>query len=1059
MMNMAVDKSTPQIERQNSIKCSKNTRIRSLNQCHVIKILAKNCITAVLLIVTLLCRSKKFIVSATQASPLPFRNEQPDGTKTPELYVRGGPSKNSIVHVSGDNDYTVIKEEKSGAYVYAVKNKETGELMTSGVIVGMLTTDELVNVTEPEVEPSEEVQEILCGRLCEDKSEDYDIKLSFKVGDMTIFGADRKLVMNGDNNDRYNRSLRTGELLTRGTLRNLVVLMKFADHGDRKLPSVKNFNVLFNKIQGDKTFAPSGSVRDVYRESSYGAVDLLSTVVGWVKLPKKESYYADSTSGNTGKFEEALTFALDYLDKIPNLSFYMFDKDKNNFVDSVVFIHSGYAAEWGATDCEGKYLKDRIWSHKWKLKPVWVSKEGFKVRDYFTSSALWGSCDSDIARIGTISHELGHVFGLPDLYLGGSGIGSLGLMGNSWGFDGTQLYPPILSAWSKIMMDWLSPTVLKRSGKYILEPVATNPQVFKVTSGFPKNEYLLIENRQRIGFDMNLPEVGLVVYHVDEFASFYKNPGFPEQIGWPHNGNHYRVAIMQPDESYHLERGDNRGDKGDIFVEGDEIGAGNNTFPNTDSYQYGVIRKTGIRIYNISQIGKSVSFSVDLPQDGKNKLETSELKPPPLKELSTTYRGEMGSYGVMFDILAGKSAIIISSLDLHVRKNPGDRNAIIAVKVYSKEGSYIGYETQQSKWNLICSASITPADYYKRTVINENEFQAVTLDAFDTRAFYVMLDKADLRYSKGTKIGGVASYNSDLKILEGKGVFGDFGKLYSPRIFNGFVKYRVIDSSEFSIQSVVNTIEDSHELATNFDGKNGHFGNMFNILAKGGTVNVVGMDIHVRKATRVSIEIYTKRGAYQGHEKNALGWKLVCKTEVNAKGQGNPTQVPTSEFSAVRIDKGDLQAFYLTTINMKGGIRYGTSTSATPSTSDEIIEIMDGAGLEYPFGYGFSSIIYSPREFNGSIKYTTASGVLSALTKEIEKELLTTFAGENGSYGIMLDLKAKKDLILKNVDLHIRSKSQVDVKLFCKKGSFVGHEKNLRFWRELCSTSIIGKGR
>ena len=154
---------------------------------------------------------------------------------------------------------------------------------------------------------------------------------------------------------------------------------------------------------------------------------------------------------------------------------------------------------------------------------------------------------------------------------------------------------------------------------------------------------------------------------------------------------------------------------------------------------------------------------------------------------------------------------------------------------------------------MICDTSILPADYYKvntcahytlyyekstlsmlifliflvsqRTVINEADFQAVTIDALGIHALYVMLDKPDLRYSKGKETGSISSSNSDLSILEGKGVAGSFERFYTPRIFNGFVKYHVIDSMEPSIQTV-NTIEDSFTLTTNFDGKNGNHGIM-----------------------------------------------------------------------------------------------------------------------------------------------------------------------------------------------------------------------------------------
>ena len=161
------------------------------------------------------------------------------------------------------------------------------------------------------------------------------------------------------------------------------------------------------------------------------------------------------------------------------------------------------------------------------------------------------------------------------------------------------------------------------------------------------------------------------------------------------------------------------------------------------------------------------------------------------------------------------------------------------------------------------------------------------------------------------------------------------------------------------------------------------------------------MDINLKTVAPFAIKIYTKRGSYQGHEKNALAWELVCTTQVNGMGLGMPTKIPTSDFSTVRINEFDIQAFYVTTIKRRGGIRYGSANSKSVSESDANIEIMMGSGLQYPFGYGLSSTVFKQREFNGSIKYSIPSAVAAASTEKMEKELLTTFSGENGSFGIM----------------------------------------------------------
>jgi hypothetical protein len=68
----------------------------------------------------------------------------------------------------------------------------------------------------------------------------------------------------------------------------------------------------------------------------------------------------------------------------------------------------------------------------------------------------------------------------------------------------------------------------------------------------PKGEYLLLENRQKVGFDTGICSAGLAIYHVDESVPRNDNPGHPGLACWPRC--HYRVALLQADGQFHLEQ-------------------------------------------------------------------------------------------------------------------------------------------------------------------------------------------------------------------------------------------------------------------------------------------------------------------------------------------------------------------------------------------------------------------------------------------------------------------------------------------------------------------------
>ena len=404
-----------------------------------------------------------------------------------------------------------------------------------------------------------------------------------------------------------------------GTLRNLVLMLRFSDHGpsgqDRTLPDQSGFDRIMNATGGDPVLAPTGSVRDHFLEGSYGQSTVDSTVHGWIDVPETEAYYAAGSSGLTPQTWELIIDGLNAAD--PFIDFSQFDVDGDGWIDGFTLLHSGYGAEWGGSDQYGTDFTDRMWSHKWTI-PTWTSAEGIKVADYNISPGLWSTGGDAPGRIGVICHEIGHFFGLPDLYDingNGQGMGNWGLMGSgSWGFAGDQLHPSHMSAWSKLKLGWTEAQRIL-PGDYSLQPIETTQSLFMIDSGYPTGEYLLIENRQQSGFDQNLPQEGLLSWHIDEekgsltFNDVNADEGHPNQGSWPENGSHYRVALLAPDGDFDLERNFNRGDSGDIWRAPFYTSIDGTTTPGTDAYRGGDTYANENRIENIQSSGDSMTFT------------------------------------------------------------------------------------------------------------------------------------------------------------------------------------------------------------------------------------------------------------------------------------------------------------------------------------------------------------------------------------------------------------------------------------------------------------------
>ncbi|MFT4558686.1 MAG: M6 family metalloprotease-like protein [Planctomycetaceae bacterium] len=426
-----------------------------------------------------------------------------------------------------------------------------------------------------------------------------------------------------------------------GRIRKLVLLLRFKGHEERTLPSTETYEIVFNKPGGHLEYAPAGSAYDYSKEVSYEKMSITTHIVDWIDLPETEQYYANGDSGDFTRIADGIRYALDFADQNKLIDFRDFDRNGDGYADLFSVLHSGYGAEFPDKDVNGIPREDRLWSHQTRI-PFWTSRRSHvRVSEYSLSTGLRGVGGSAPCRIGLLAHEVAHLGGLPDLYDGriGRGIGSWGLLGFSEGFKREGHAPSHFSPWAKIQLNWLKVKELTNSGTYTIRQIEDYPDVYKIQQGFPENEYLLIENRQPVKFDRDLPgrKGGLAIWHIDENKAHNREPGHPDVPGWPENGVHYKVALLQADGRFDLERGKGFGDEEDLF-RADGVNRVSSLEPHgLRPYRPDPrVRQVLHRISEISESGELMTFRYEVEEPGSSAAtevsESEKLNSEPAAE-------------------------------------------------------------------------------------------------------------------------------------------------------------------------------------------------------------------------------------------------------------------------------------------------------------------------------------------------------------------------------------------------------------------------------------------
>ncbi len=350
-----------------------------------------------------------------------------------------------------------------------------------------------------------------------------------------------------------------------------------------------------------------GGMSKYYKDVSYEAVSIQADYKDWITAAQPSSYYAYSNANYSTHVRELVSQCVDAAEA-NGVDFSLYDNDGDGAVDGLFIVHSGRGAEEGS---QTQY----IWSHTGGLStPYSRTYDGKTINMYIIMPELYGSNHVDI---GVFCHEYGHMLGLPDLYdtdgasHGSSqGVGNWCLMaGGSWGGNGyTPERPSHMSAYCKELLGYTNPTVVASSQALSIPRAETNSFSYKIWMDNNKSdEYMLIENRQQTGFDLNLPTSGLLIYHVDKNLADI----WPASNGVNVTNTHLGVKVYEADGLEQMAGNTNRGDAGDPYP--GSTGNTSLTQTSTPNSRLWNTNASGVEITSISASGATMTAAAVLP--------------------------------------------------------------------------------------------------------------------------------------------------------------------------------------------------------------------------------------------------------------------------------------------------------------------------------------------------------------------------------------------------------------------------------------------------------------
>lgn len=391
-----------------------------------------------------------------------------------------------------------------------------------------------------------------------------------------------------------------------GKKKGLILLVDFTNKKFEDNHTPELYNDIANKVGFTSDLGFVGSVKDYFLAQSGGQFELDFDVIGPLTMPKTYGYYGANTQGDDTNPGLMVATACEMADEFVNFKDYDWDGDGE--VDQVFIIYAGLGEAAGGD-------ANTIWPHEWHLQYNDYGKT-LKLDDVIIDTYACGPeltvnylYKTIIEGIGTICHEFTHCLGIPDFYDtaygGGYGMNSWDLM-SSGGYNGDSYIPAGFTSYEKMYCGWQKPIELKNDTVITgMKPLSEGGEFYIIYNDANKNEYYLLENRQKTGWDAALPGNGLLVIHVDYDPICWQYNFVNNFTSYPDENNHERYTVIAADNN----RGSN--DVGtDAYPYKGNDSLTNNSLPRAELYNLNPdgIHYTSKPITNIRQENGLISF-------------------------------------------------------------------------------------------------------------------------------------------------------------------------------------------------------------------------------------------------------------------------------------------------------------------------------------------------------------------------------------------------------------------------------------------------------------------